>query len=82
MAISEVVKLAVFGLLCEGHVLLDDFPGVGKTLLSKALARSLHASFKSIQFTPGLLPTDIIRPLSSIPPAMTSGLSPASSSPT
>ena len=59
VASPEVVKLAVLGLLCEGHVLLDDFPGVGKTLLSKALARSLHASFKRIQFTPDLLPTDI-----------------------
>ena len=55
----EVVRMAVLGLLCQGHVLLDDFPGVGKTLLSKAFARSLQATFKRIQFTPDLLPTDI-----------------------
>ena len=55
----EVVRMAVLGLLCQGHVLLDDFPGVGKTLLSKAFAGSLRASFKRIQFTPDLLPTDI-----------------------
>ena len=55
----DVIRMAVLGLLCQGHVLLDDFPGVGKTLLSKALAQSLRASFKRIQFTPDLLPTDI-----------------------
>jgi len=55
----EVIKTAVLGLLCQGHVLLDDYPGVGKTLLSKALADSLHASFRRIQFTADLLPTDI-----------------------
>ena len=55
----EVIKMAVLGLLCQGHVLLDDFPGVGKTLLSKALAQSIDADFKRIQFTPDLLPTDI-----------------------
>ena len=55
----EVIRMAVLGLLCQGHVLLDDFPGVGKTLLSKALAQSLQASFRRIQFTPDLLPTDI-----------------------
>ncbi|MFH1381512.1 MAG: MoxR family ATPase [Chloroflexota bacterium] len=56
---EDVIKVAVLGLLCQGHVLLDDFPGVGKTLLAKALAQSLHADFKRIQFTPDLLPTDI-----------------------
>ena len=58
----EVIKMAVLGLLCQGHVLLDDFPGVGKTLLSKALAQSIDADFKRIQFTPDLLPTDITGP--------------------
>ncbi len=59
VADPEVIKMAVLGLLCQGHVLLDDYPGVGKTLLAKALAQSIHASFKRIQFTPDLLPTDI-----------------------
>ena len=59
VASPEVVKMSLLGLLCQGHVLLDDFPGVGKTLLAKALAQSLQANFKRIQFTPDLLPTDI-----------------------
>ncbi|MBI4284018.1 MAG: MoxR family ATPase [Chloroflexi bacterium] len=59
VASPEVIKLSLLGLLCQGHVLLDDFPGVGKTLLAKALAESLQANFKRIQFTPDLLPTDI-----------------------
>ena len=45
VASPQVVRMAVLGLLCQGHVLLDDFPGVGKTLLAKALANSLQASF-------------------------------------
>ncbi len=59
VADTKVLRLCLLGLLCQGHVLLDDFPGVGKTLLAKALAQSLQASFKRIQFTPDLLPTDI-----------------------
>ena len=59
VASPDVIRMAVLGLLCQGHVLLDDLPGVGKTLLAKALAQSLDASFKRIQFTPDLLPTDI-----------------------
>jgi len=59
VADPDVIKLSLLGLLCQGHVLLDDFPGVGKTLLSKSLAQSLQADFKRIQFTPDLLPTDI-----------------------
>ncbi len=55
----EVVRMSLLGLLCQGHVLLDDYPGVGKTLLAKALAKSVQADFKRIQFTPDLLPTDI-----------------------
>src|SRR3989304_10180555 len=59
VANPDVIKLSVRGLLCQGHVLLDDLPGVGKTLLAKSLAQSIHANFKRIQFTPDLLPTDI-----------------------
>ncbi len=59
VAEPNVVKLAVLGLLSQGHVLLDDYPGVGKTLLAKALAQSIHADFKRVQFTPDLLPSDI-----------------------
>ncbi len=59
VARPEVIKMSLLGLLCQSHVLLDDFPGVGKTLLAKAIAQSLQASFKLIQFTPDLLPTDI-----------------------
>lgn len=59
VASPDVVKMGLLGLLCQGHVLLDDFPGVGKTLLAKALAQSIQANFKRIQFTPDLLPTDI-----------------------
>ncbi len=59
VASPDVIKMSLLGLLCQGHVLLDDFPGVGKTLLAKTLAQSLQANFKRIQFTPDLLPTDI-----------------------
>ena len=57
---SEVIKLAVVALLAEGHVLIEDVPGVGKTLLARALASSIDSSFRRIQFTPDLLPSDIL----------------------
>ncbi|MFN2133987.1 MAG: AAA family ATPase [Anaerolineae bacterium] len=55
----DVIELLLVSLLCEGHVLLEDVPGVGKTMLAKSLARSLDCTFARIQFTPDLLPTDI-----------------------
>jgi MoxR-like ATPase len=57
---GEVVQLALTALLAEGHILIEDVPGVGKTLLAKAMARSLSCSFHRIQFTPDLLPSDLI----------------------
>jgi MoxR-like ATPase len=56
---SDVVKLAMTVLLAEGHVLIEDVPGVGKTLLAKSLARSIDCSVRRIQFTPDLLPGDL-----------------------
>lgn len=53
------VELLLVALLCRGHVLIEDVPGVGKTVLAKAIARSVGASFKRIQFTPDLLPSDV-----------------------
>jgi MoxR-like ATPase len=56
----EAIKLAVVALLAEGHLLIEDVPGVGKTLLARALAASIDCSFHRIQFTPDLLPSDIL----------------------
>ena len=55
----EAVELAVIGLLAEGHLLIEDVPGVGKTMLARSLARSLGCSFSRIQFTPDMLPSDL-----------------------
>jgi MoxR-like ATPase len=57
---ADTVELIFIALLCEGHVLIEDVPGVGKTLLARATARSLDGSFKRIQCTPDLLPSDVI----------------------
>jgi len=57
---SQVIEMAVVSLLARGHLLLEDVPGVGKTTLAHSLARSLHCSFKRIQFTSDLLPSDIV----------------------
>ncbi len=56
---DEPIQLALVAVLCEGHVLIEDVPGIGKTTLASALARSLGCSFKRIQFTPDLLPSDV-----------------------
>ena len=56
---GDVVELVIVALLCEGHVLIEDIPGVGKTVLAKSIARSLGCTFHRIQCTPDLLPSDI-----------------------
>ena len=53
------IRFTVLGLLCQGHILIEDVPGVGKTMLARALARSIGASFSRIQFTPDMLPSDV-----------------------
>ncbi len=53
------IELIVVGLLCQGHVLIEDVPGVGKTMLARSLARSLDCTFNRIQFTPDMLPSDV-----------------------
>ncbi|MHB1133062.1 MAG: AAA family ATPase [Chloroflexota bacterium] len=53
------VEMALIGLICQGHLLIEDVPGVGKTVLAKAFAKSIDCSFRRIQFTPDLLPSDV-----------------------
>ena len=55
----EEVEMALVAMLCRGHVLIEDVPGVGKTVLAKSLAKSIGCSFRRIQFTPDLLPSDV-----------------------
>lgn len=55
----QAVQLTVLGLLCQGHILIEDVPGVGKTVLAKSIARSVGCKFQRIQFTPDMLPSDV-----------------------
>ncbi|HEY8819714.1 MAG TPA: MoxR family ATPase, partial [Dehalococcoidia bacterium] len=55
----EELRLTLTALLCQGHVLIEDVPGVGKTMMARSIARSTGCVFKRIQFTPDLLPTDV-----------------------
>ena len=57
---EEQINKIIIGILCEGHILLEDLPGTGKTTVAKAFAKSLGCEFKRIQFTPDLLPTDLL----------------------
>ena len=59
VAKPDVLELAIVAVVCEGHILIEDVPGIGKTTLAKALARSLGCSFRRVQCTPDLLPSDI-----------------------
>ncbi|MFN2189491.1 MAG: AAA family ATPase [Candidatus Promineifilaceae bacterium] len=56
---EEIIELTLISILCEGHLLLEDVPGTGKTTLAKTIAKSLGCSFQRIQFTPDLLPSDV-----------------------
>lgn len=56
---TEVIRLTIIGLLCQGHLLIEDVPGTGKTMLAKSLARSIGGTFNRIQFTPDMLPSDV-----------------------
>ena len=56
---DDIIDLVILTLICSGHVLIEDVPGVGKTMLAKCLARSVDCNFKRIQFTPDLLPSDL-----------------------
>ena len=55
----EVIELALVALLCDGHLLIEDVPGVGKTMLARSLAASIGGIFRRVQFTPDLLPNDV-----------------------
>ena len=57
---QDVVRLTMAGLFCKGHLLIEDVPGIGKTTLARAIAKSIDCSFHRIQFTNDLLPSDII----------------------
>ena len=56
---DQVVELSVVALICQGHLLIEDVPGVGKTMLARSLAQSTGCDFKRVQFTPDILPSDL-----------------------
>lgn len=56
---NEIIDMALIAMLCEGHILLEDVPGTGKTMLAKTIAASLGCTFRRVQFTPDLLPSDV-----------------------
>jgi len=56
---DETIALTIIAFLCQGHLLIEDVPGVGKTMLARSLAKSLGCTFKRIQFTPDMLPSDV-----------------------
>ena len=56
---DDEIRMTLVGLLCEGHLLIEDVPGVGKTMLARAIARSVGCSFRRVQFTPDMLPSDV-----------------------
>ncbi|GAB1420148.1 MoxR family ATPase [Anaerolineales bacterium] len=56
---SNEIRLVILGLLCQGHILIEDIPGLGKTMMAKAIARSVGCSFSRVQFTPDMLPSDV-----------------------
>ena len=56
---TDAIRLTITGLLCQGHILIEDVPGTGKTMLAKSIARSIGGSFNRIQFTPDMLPSDV-----------------------
>ena len=63
---SRIIELVLVSIFCEGHILLEDVPGIGKTMLARSVARSLKCQFRRIQCTPDLLPSDIPGTISSI----------------
>ena len=60
IAKRSVIELALVAVIAQGHLLIEDVPGVGKTMLAKSISASIGCSFKRIQFTPDLLPSDIV----------------------
>ena len=78
----DLLELMMVALLCEGHVLVEDVPGTGKTMLARAFALSLNVDFKRLQCTPDLLPNDVTGVSVYQPQTQTFALSPGQRSPT